>query len=393
MSRPLRIAMVCDIVPGQTGGSYISTVRFAKLLTERGHHVILVGSRDRREPPVTTYEGLPMFQFFALPTPGSGRTYFQSFPTKRALKKLFIAERIDLVHIMFPSYSCAVAKRVARTLDLPIVAHVHTQPENLYNFLPHILRRRFVFNAVLNYLVRFVKNADRVIFPSELGRDVYQAVAPQIRAEVVSNGVDLTHFHEVNTDDFLKRYALDPDQTYLLFVGRLMEDKDVATLIRAMKALRQTTPRAHILLVGTGPLAQSLRQLAQIEGVSEHVSFLGRISDEDRLAVYSACSLFVLPSHVELEGMVVLEAMACGKPILIANASTSASRFFVDGNGALFAPGDADDLAQKAHHILDDAGVYQAMSKKSRSNAERFDIHESAKRLESIYESVVNSRA
>lgn len=388
-SRQLRIAMVCDIVPDQVGGSYLSAVRFAALLRERGHHVILIGSRRYGEKPIRDYNGIPYYQFFALAAPGSHHLYYQSFPTKRALRKVLVDERIGIVHVMFPSYSCAVAKKAAKELGLPIVAHIHTQPENVYNFLPSFLKTKTIYDGILRFLVRTVRDAQCILCPSELGKRQYRSIDPSLPITVLSNGVDLAQFGETDVRPFMKKYNLAPERKHLLFVGRLMEEKGVETLVRAIPEIVRGNAFAHLDIVGTGPLMQKLRALAAALGVGDRVTFLGRVSDEDRLAAYNACTLFVLPSHVELEGMVVLEAMACKKPILIANAEMSASKYFVRENGLLFAPDDPHDLATQALRILSDENYARALGERSLSNAKEYDIHKSADELERRYYSVV----
>jgi glycosyltransferase involved in cell wall biosynthesis len=381
-TKRLRIAMVCDIAPHQVGGSYISAVRFATILRARGHHVILIGSRPSGEKPVTAYEGIPYYQFFALPTPGTNRLFYQSFPRKSALRKVLVDERIEIVHVMFPSYSCGVAKKLAKELRLPIVAHVHTQPENIYDPLPRFLKTRFVYNQILRHLVHFVRDARVVICPSELGKSIYLGVDPSLNIKVISNGVDLEAFsHDLPTSPTTGHQ--------LLYVARLMPEKGISTLVRAMPSIVAGCPDATLDVVGTGPLMNELVALARTLGVDKHITFHGRVSDEKRLLLYRTCSLFVLPSKVELEGMVVLEAMACRKPILIADAPMSASRFFVQNNGLLCAVDDADDLAKNALAILTDPTTQKAMGEQSRTNAERYDIHVSATTLERVYQSLV----
>ncbi|CAN5677186.1 glycosyltransferase family 4 protein [soil metagenome] len=378
----LRIAMICDMIPGQAGGSYISTVRFAERLRARGHHVIIVAATESESSKVHEYHGIPIYQFFSLPVPGSNRYYFNSFPTKRALKDLFTKEQIQVVHIMFPSYSCGVAKRAARSLGLPLIAHIHTQPENISIFFPRFLRTPSIDRLVLRYLVNFVKPAMRIICPSKLGEEIYRSLDPVLPITVISNGIDLKRFSEVPSPS--KGHG-----QQILCVARLTKDKDPETLVRAMPEIVQARPQTRLLLVGSGPLREDLEKLAHDLGVSEAITFGGKLSDEELLTAYHESDLFVLPSWVELEGMVVLEAMACGLPVLIANAPTSASRYFVQENGLLFAPGDSADLATKALEILGNAELSARMRAESLSQVQYYDIERSTETLERVYRSVL----
>jgi glycosyltransferase involved in cell wall biosynthesis len=380
---PLRIAMICDMIPGQAGGSYISTVRFAERLRARGHQVIIVAATESKSTRIETYRGIPIYQFFSLPIPGSNRYYFNSFPTKRALKALFKKEQIQVVHIMFPSYSCGVAKRAARALKIPLIAHIHTQPENISIFFPRFLRTPFVDRLVLRYLVNFVKPAVRIICPSKLGEAIYHDFDPSLPITVISNGIDLTRFADSPA------VAKESEGQQIMCVARLTKDKDPETLIRAMPAIVQARPDTTLVLVGSGPLREELESLASELEVAANVVFAGKLSDENLLALYHSSDLFVLPSWVELEGMVVLEAMACGLPILISDAETSASRYFVQENGLLFTAGDSNVLATKALQILGDDPTRNRMKSESLSQVQFYDIEQSTKTLEEVYRSVL----
>ncbi|MDB5245533.1 MAG: putative Glucosyltransferase [Parcubacteria group bacterium] len=383
----LRIAMVCDILPGDPAGTAVSTIRFAERLRAKGHHVILITAKDSRKPPVHVYNGIPVYQYFSIAVPGSNRHYFQSFPTKRALKKLFIREQIQIVHVMFPSYACSVAKKAARELGLGLVAHIHTQPQNILIFLPRLLRTSLVRSLILQHIVRFVRDADRILCPSEFGKEIYTEKDPLLPITVLSNGIDLEIFNK-RTQDSIE--LVPRDSNIILYVGRLSKEKDPTTLIRAVPEIIRVNPSLMVRIVGTGPMEQELIALSKALGVQSHISFLGKVSDKQLLEEYRAATLFVLPSHVELEGMVVLEAMAYGLPLLISDASTSASRYFVQENGLLFTAGDSNDLAAKALQILGDNHLRAHMKQESLTQVQFYDIERSTETLEGVYRSVLN---
>jgi len=106
---------------------------------------------------------------------------------------------------------------------------------------------------------------------------------------------------------------------------------------------------------------------------------------------YNASDIFVLPSIAELEGMAVLEAMACGKPIIIANSKESASRYFVDNNGFLFEPQNAVDLAEKILTIISNKELREKMGQRSLEISKDYDIGKSVLKLEQLYYSLLKT--
>lgn len=148
-------------------------------------------------------------------------------------------------------------------------------------------------------------------------------------------------------------------------------------------------PDAYFMLAGFGHLEDSLRKQAKELGVDTHVKFLGRVSDDEMVMAQHAADIFVLPSLAELEGMVVLEAIASGKPIVIANSKESASTYFVDGNGFLFEPKNPEDLAAQVVKLANNPELRKKMSEKSLKISRNYDIDESVRRLEELYYSLV----
>ena len=144
----------------------------------------------------------------------------------------------------------------------------------------------------------------------------------------------------------------------------------------------------HVMIVGGGHLKSRLEKLAENLGVHKHITFLGLVSEEDKISAYNASDIFVMPSLAELEGMAVLEAMACGKPVVISDAEQSASRYFVGGNGFLFETQNHVDLAEKILAIIKDDELREKMGQKSLEMSRDYDIEKSADKLERLYYSL-----
>ncbi|MBU4431954.1 glycosyltransferase, partial [Patescibacteria group bacterium] len=211
----------------------------------------------------------------------------------------------------------------------------------------------------------------------------------EIQTAVISNGVDTSHFKKTNADEFFKKYNLDKTNKHLLFVGRFHPEKSIDTLIKAVPNIIAAAPKTHIILAGSGHQEEAMKKLATSLNLDEYITFCGKVSDEDLVLAYSAADVFVLTSLAELEGMVVLEAMACGMPLLIADAKDSASVFLVDGNGFLFKAEDYNDLARNAVRLLNDDELLKIMSKKSLQLSREYDINRSVDKLLDLYYSIL----
>ncbi|NTW22426.1 glycosyltransferase family 4 protein [Candidatus Falkowbacteria bacterium] len=386
--KKLNIAIVCDPIGDYKAGVLVSALRFSKLLQSRGHKVVFIGAKSPESPASGPYQGIMAYRFRSLPLPKSGG-WRLAFPTIREIKDVLKREQIDVMHVFLPMSGALVSVKAARSLKVKIVAHSHSQPENLFMDAPKFAQPMLakIWNR---YLAWIYSKAEVVIYPSELARELLHHLCRKDKSSaVISNGIDTDEYRPQPFGNFLERNKLPATSSRLLFVGRLYPEKSVGTLIEAVPQIMEEQPDVHVMIIGEGHQRPKLEKLSKELGVAEKISFMGLVSEEDKLAAYNACDVFVLPSLAELEGMVVLEAMACAKPILISDAKMSASRFFVDGNGLLFVTGDPQDLARQALKLLADKDLRKAMGERSLAMSREYDIRESVNKMEQTYYSAL----
>ena len=388
LEKKLNIAMVCDPIGNNKSGVVVSTRRFGKLLKERGHNVIFIGARSAEHKEHNYHDDLKTYRYRSLPVPKSGG-WNLAFPTIKEMKKVFQEEKIDIVHIILPMSGAIVAIFAAKALHIKIVAHSHSQPENLFMDMPKVMQL-ILGNLWNKYLAWVYSKAELLIYPSEMARALLDKLGRKNQPSlVISNGIDLKEFKPVAIGNFYERFNIPAGQVKLLFVGRLFPEKSVDTLIKAMPYIIEKNKNTRVMLAGAGHMRPKLEKLANRLNVDEYVTFLGLISEEDKLLAYNASDIFVLPSLAELEGMVVLEAMACGKPIIVSDAKMSASRHLVNGNGFLFKAKDSQDLAYQVLKLVVDPDLRKKMGEISFEKIKQYDIRKSVDLLEKAYYSTL----
>jgi 1,2-diacylglycerol 3-alpha-glucosyltransferase len=382
--RKIGIAMVCDPIGNNKSGVVVSTLRFAKLLKERGHNVIFIGARSLENKNHSYHDGIKAYRFRSLPVPKSCG-WNLAFPTIRELKRIFKEEKIEIVHIILPMSGSIMAIKAAKALNIKIVAHSHSQPENLFMDMPKIIQP--TLNRIWNsYLMWTYSKASSLIYPSEMARTLLDKLSKKNQlSHVISNGINTKEFKPISIGDFYEKFNIPENTIKLLFVGRLFPEKSIDTIIKAIPYIIEKNKNIHIMIVGGGYLKSKLEKLTHDLKVEKYVTFLGLISEEDKVLAYNASDIFVLPSLAELEGMVVLEAMACGKPIIISDSKMSASRFFVENNGFLFETKNAKDLADKTLELILNDTLRNEMGKISLEKSKNYDIQKSVDRLEEVY--------
>ncbi|MCF7836388.1 glycosyltransferase [Candidatus Gracilibacteria bacterium] len=382
------IAIVCDPITDYMAGSFVSTLRFSELLVEKGHKIIFIAAKSPRSKDNDKHKNIKVYRFRSVLLPKTEKKFYLALPTVGQLKKIFQAEKIEVVHTIIPTPAAMIAIKAAQALKLKIVVHSHTQPENVFLHLPKVLARDMLSSVFQKYIFWFNQQAHAVIYPTKFAQNLFPPMNLAAQHVVISNGVNLAKFKKTDTKELFKKFQLPRGTLNVLFVGRLHPEKSVDTLIKSIPLVLRRQKNVHFLIVGFGHMDNQLKNLAKKIGVSDQVTFFDEVSNEDLLMAYNVCDIFVLPSLAELEGMVVLEAMACGKPIIIANSINSASTYFVEGNGFLFEPENEKDLARKTLKLLTDAKLRKKMGAVSLKKSRDYDIHHSVAKLEEVYYSV-----
>ena len=192
------------------------------------------------------------------------------------------------------------------------------------------------------------------------------------KCRVIHYGIELDRFIGISDQvqaDALRLRNRFPDKPLLLFIGRLRHYKGIDVLIRALHHID-----AHLLIIGTGPMQHSWQNLARAEGLTEKMSFLGNCSDEESLAARYASELFVLPStnRAEALGIVQLEAMASGMPVVCTELGTGTSYVNRDGEtGLVVPPNDPRALAAAINRLLADPALRAQMGAKGRERVQK----------------------
>lgn len=388
--KKLNIAIVCDPITDYTAGSFVSTLRFSEILSQRGHKVIFIAAKSPSNHDVNYYKDIKIYRFFSILLPKTEKLMYISFPAEKEIKKILEDEQINILHNTIPTPSSIISTKAAKALDIAVVTHSHAQPENVFLHLPKIIPKETLNRLYYKFMYWLYSQADAIIYPTEFARKLFPDVDRRLKTEVISNGVNLDRFKIADPAPFIDKYSLDAGKKNILFVGRFHPEKSIDTLIEAMPRILINIPDAHLILVGTGHQEDEMKKLSAKLELDKHITFCGKIDEGELVQAYNAGDIFVLPSLAELEGMVVLEAMACGKPILIADSKDSASTHFVNGNGYLFKAENPEDLADKAISMLSDDVLRKKMSEASLAKSKEYDIERSADKLEELYYSILS---
>ena len=283
----------------------------------------------------------------------------------------------DLVHAhLFPAQYFLIFSRWLGTPKLPLITTEH----NTYN------RRRD--KAYLRWLERYVyRQYSRIICISDPARANFLRWLPELESKtlIIPNGIDLKRFKMAEPYP-LKSISnkLDPKNKIILMVASMSKQKDQATLIKAASLLPD---HYHVFLVGDGEQKSYLLKQVESLRLSDRIHFLGFRDDVERLIKSS--DLFVLSSHWEGFGLVAVEAMAGGLPVIASDVSGLSE--VVSGAGLLFEPGNENQLAERIKQIVSSEKLYKQLKNKGLQKATEYSLSETANRYMKIYKDILDT--
>ncbi len=359
----MRIMIVTDQYPPMVGGVPKVTHELATDLVRRGHLVAVVAPGYEPHTGHRIEEGVHLYRCasFAWPTYEAQRVAFLPIlPFRRLLRHFDPA----IIHVHSPVVLGNLAQLLAGGLRKPVIATNHYLPINISSTLSSDPLLGKSFQAVsYAYLVQFCNRCQYVTAPTQTALGLLYAHGLRVPARVISNGIDLSWYRPgVPNEAVRQRFHLPTHGHLILSVNRLSQEKRLDVLIDAAAKLQA---QAHLVIAGTGPAEAELRAQVGALHLQERVSFPGYVSDEDLLSLYRLAQVFAIPSEAELQSLVTMEAMACGLPIVAADAYALPELVHHEQNGFLFSLGRSDEMAGYLDRLLRDEQLRTRMGAQS----------------------------
>lgn len=375
----MRIGMMADVYKPHVSGitNYITLNK--RYLEKAGHDVFVFtfGNEDYPddETNIIRSPGLPL----------SDTGYYLSFRYSRHAKTLL--QTMDIVHVHHPFLSGRLALRYCRPLRIPIVFTNHTRYD-LYaqTYLP-LLPDEFSETFLQTYMPPFCDAVDLVISPSKGMAKILRQLGVTAHIEIIPNGVDLTPFRE-SCKDCRHELNFSPQDILLIYSGRLAPEKNLPFLIQAFAGVAETIEHTHLVLIGGGPEEENLQKLVAEKGLTPRVHFTGMVPYDQLPRYLSMGDIFVTASISEVHPLSVIEAMACGLPVVGVH-SLGVGDTVEDGVTGLLSSNDPIAFAAKLTRLCLDQPLRHKMSAAARTASEKYAIERTTQTMLSHYERLV----
>ena len=295
--------------------------------------------------------------------------------------------QVDIVHAhLSNSFNEFAIPRYTRK-NIPLVITYHGDPER---DLGGIVYKTGVFFYAKYVLKKVLSHADVIISPSERYINESRFLGKyRDKIVVIPNGVNIENFDiQYSKEECRAKLGLPIDENIILFVGNLSPYKGPDVLIRAMPEILKKVSDTKVVFVGSGRMKEELEKMCKKTGVEKYVKFAGFVEESLKPLYYRAADVFCLPSTMSTEsfGIVNLEAMACGVPIVASNIGGVPDVVKDGENGLLVPPKDLEALADAIIYLLENEEVRSKMGKNGRKKVEDYSWEKIAEETERLYE-------
>ena len=382
----MRILHVSDVYFPRINGVSTSIQTFRRELARLGHESTLVA--PAYPAPHEDDAGTVRVASRSVPLDPEDRA--MHWRALRRVDRRLADVRFDLVHVQSPFLAHYAGIRLARHRGIPVVATYHTLfEEYLFHYVP--LVPRSVMRALARRISRGQCDAlDAVIVPSTAMRETLERYGVRTRIEIVPTGIPLAEVAGGDGMRFRAARGIAPSRPVLLYVGRVAFEKNIGFLLRMLVLVRRDVPDALLVVCGEGPALVELTRLARTLGLAEAIQFVGYLERTTHLLdCYRAADAFVFASRTETQGLVLLEAMALGVPV-VSTAVMGTRDIVGPERGALVAADDEGDFAANVVRLLRDQGLRARLSAEGREYARTWSATALALRMEAFYRSVLD---
>ncbi|WGZ96390.1 MAG: glycosyltransferase [Candidatus Thiothrix putei] len=377
--------MVSDVYFPRVNGVSTSIQAFRHALQAAGHRVTLIAPAYAE----TTADETDIIRISSRNVIVDPEDRMMRIRHIHRLTETLRAGDYDIIHIHTPFVAHYAGLKLARKLKLPVVATYHTFfEEYLYNYIQW-LPKEWLRYVARRFSRTQCADLDALIVPSTAMQQVLLGYGVTTPMTVLPTGLDQQVFAAGDGMAFRQQHGIPIERPVILFVGRVAFEKNIGFLLAMTARLRADIPDVLLVITGEGPAEKALHKQVQREGLAGHVIFVGYLHRDGELqACYKASDVFVFASRTETQGLVLLEAMACGTPV-VSTAVLGTQDVMGAGLGGLVAPENPALFAEQVKCLLLDKTLYTQKTQETLAYAATWSHTAQAEKLVAFYYSVI----
>lgn len=299
-------------------------------------------------------------------------------------------EKPYIVHA-HPSFPSGFIALPAKLLDIPVICTSHGDDIQINREVGYGSRQNRIVTKLVNITLK--QSSLHTVVSGSMINDAIEAGSHPSKIRVIYNGINLDKIPSFGETDILPRYGITKDDFIVLYLGRLHPKKCPDDLVKAFPKVVEKVLNARLVFAGKGEEETKLKRLVFDLNLNDNVIFAGFVSDDEKWDLLKSCDVFVLPSVVEAFGITVIEAMACGKPVIATNLGPFPEVIKNGETGLLVSLHSPDELADAIIELAFDEDKRVKMGEMARKDVEEsFDINKIADDYLELYEELINRK-
>ncbi|MGA9189232.1 MAG: glycosyltransferase family 4 protein [Methanosarcina sp.] len=384
----MKIAFVYDAVyPWVKGGAEMRIHELGKRLLARGNEVHIFGVKWWEGEETIEYKGMTLHGVCKARNlyVNGRRSIYEAIVFAVKLFPALWNEKFDLIDVsVFPYFSCFTVKAVSVLKNNPSVFTWHEVWDDYW--YEYLGKKQGFLGRTIEKIVSKI-SGNNIAVSGWTKKRLEALGVPEEQIEVIPNGIDLKRISEIEPEGGRVSAGLESKIYDIFFAGRLIKEKNVDVLIKAVALFKADFPDIRCCIVGDGPEKAELMQLAKKEGVYGNVEFAGFQEYGALIGKIKASKVLVLPSSREGFGMVVIEAFACGVPVVTVREKYNAAQGLVENgvDGFVVELGDKE-IAKGIERIIMRSTNYNQISEAAFRKAKKYDWNEAVVKIENSYE-------
>lgn len=376
----MKIAIICDYLK-EGHGIYTHVHYLSRELIKKESvsklYIITLGEHKLHSTNTNTATNL----LEVIEIDRNEKPFFTYFWAPKKIKNLIEKLKPDVVHVhgTYPPYS--IIPLITEKYPIVITLHGIVSIESNYSIRNKVLLRNIIYRKLEK---QAIKQADRLI-----------AVSPSIREICLKMGSSPSKIALIPNGIVIEEYEVEsknPISPSILYIGRLVKIKGIDILVKALPIIKGSYPNIKLYIAGMGGQYNKINSLVKRLDLTENVVFLGNVFGSEKRCLIASTDILVTPSRYEAFGIVILEAMASGKPVVASDVG--GIPYIVDDGktGLLFKDGDIDELAKNVLNLLTDKSTRLNMGRAGKEKAKLFSWEEIADETVKVYREICDQR-
>ncbi|MCK5123551.1 MAG: glycosyltransferase [Candidatus Pacebacteria bacterium] len=382
----MKIGMFINYYTPSKGGMETSVINLSRGLEKAGHEVFIFAP----EYPNYKDENKNIFRYKSFRFNYGGYFYVIPLPFISKAEEVVRNLNLDIIHSHQPYSLGSEALKFSKKLNVPLVFTYHIKYEDYSHYVP-LIPEAISKKYIRKITTKYSNQCNKIIAPSTAIKKMLVDRGIESSIDIIPSGININNFKKDTgqKDEIRKKYNIKSDEILLITACRLTKEKNLEFLVKSFAKIKQKYSAARFMIVGDGAVKKDLEKIAEELGIKNSIIMTGLVDRAEIVGLYQASDIFVFASKTETQGLVAVEAMAAGNPVVAIKASGIEDMVKNNEDGFLTSESE-EEFSESVLKIINDKSLRKQMSAQAKINSERFSISPWIRKVVGLYNKLLH---